>query len=187
MASAVPRPGSGIDQAPGGVRVTRDDPRAVVWMYGEHDGATNEILDAAIIEAGAVDDGADVVIDLTDVGFIDASTLGVICRARDRLGKRGSGLTVRAPQRVARRVIEMAGLVDLIEDETDASPDTPDRVPAALETWVEVPPRRRDARDRTEQPLAVDESPPMKRSRAAAHESGTTTSGERELGGRRVQ
>lgn len=125
---------------PGGVRVVGEGDRTAVWMWGEHDLATVGDLSTALVEAVTVA-GRDVVVDLGDVEFMDASTLGSLVRGRHLLEGRGRRLTVRAPRRSPRRLLVISGLAELIE-----SPP-PDEMPpggcahSALKTWVEVPPR----------------------------------------------
>lgn len=54
------------------------------------------------------------VLDLGDVGFMDASALGCILGAGQRLAGRGGALAVRRPSRAARRLLELCGLDELL-------------------------------------------------------------------------
>jgi anti-anti-sigma factor len=83
--------------------------RIVLWLGGEHDLSTQACLSAAI---AAVD--ADVVLDLSEVEFMDAATIGAILRARVLLRRRSRSLMLRAPSRRARLVIGLCGLDDLV-------------------------------------------------------------------------
>jgi anti-anti-sigma factor len=94
--------------------VVRQGGRAVVALYGEHDIATLAELSRAIAGAIALDD-ADVVVDLSGVEFMGAATATVIERARDFLRARSRELTVRAPSRCARRLLDLCGLTGLVE------------------------------------------------------------------------
>jgi anti-sigma B factor antagonist len=85
----------------------------VVWVDGEHDMGTVAALSAAMADAIARD--ADVVVDLSGVEFMDASTLSVIVGARRFLGVRSRCLMVRAPSRYAQRILELCGLAGLVD------------------------------------------------------------------------
>lgn len=117
----------------GSVVAGRNGERTVVWLRGEHDMATSAELTQTLARAIAIDD-ADVVVDLSDVEFLDCSAIGIILRARDFLGPRSRSLTLRAPRRSARRVLDACGLAELI----DPNPQRPEAA-AALGTWVAVP------------------------------------------------
>jgi len=54
------------------------------------------------------------VIDLSELGFIGASTLGTIVGAREVLRRRSGTLTVRCAPPLARRIIDICGLSDLL-------------------------------------------------------------------------
>jgi anti-sigma B factor antagonist len=49
-----------------------------------------------------------VVVDLTDVDFVDSTALGVLVEARSRLG--GTGLLLVGPQHGTRRTLQVSGL-----------------------------------------------------------------------------
>lgn len=107
-------PLSVADSRRGSVVVQCDGDRSVVWLCGEHDIATEAELSEALAGAIASDD-ADLVVDLSEVQFIDASTIRVIIRARNYLRHRSRSLVLRSPAEGARRVLDVCGLVDLIE------------------------------------------------------------------------
>ena len=111
-----------------------DGGRSVVWLRGEHDLATVGALFEIVARAIAFGD-ADVVLDLSAVEFMDASTVGVIIAASELLGRGSRSLVLRSPSRCARRLIELCGLSDLLET-VDAGPDG---AASALGTWVAVP------------------------------------------------
>jgi anti-anti-sigma factor len=111
--------------------------RTVVWLRGEHDVSTVVALSEILARAIALDD-ADVVVDLSEVQFMGAATVGVIIRAREFLRLRSRFLVLRSPSECARRMLEVCGHSDLLEPRiADATPLTG---PAgALGTWVVVP------------------------------------------------
>jgi anti-anti-sigma factor len=116
----------------------RNPDRTVVWLRGEHDVSTVAALSEVMARAIALDD-ADVVVDLSEVQFMGAATVGVIIRAREFLRLRSRFLVLRSPSECARRILDVCGHSDLLLDPriTDATPLTG---PAgALGTWVVVP------------------------------------------------
>ncbi len=132
----VPR-GNQTGAEPGSVRLGRDGGRTLVWLSGKHDLATKGAVTAALADAFTAD--VDVVVDLSDARFMDASILGVMVHSRRLLAYRGRSLTFRGAPRVARRLIEVCGLAGLIEGPVGVAP-AERAAPSALETWVEVPP-----------------------------------------------
>lgn len=82
---------------------------SVVWLRGEHDIFTLPGLWETVARAIEFDD-ADVVVDLSAVDFMDASTIGVLVRARTILAKRSRSLTLRAPSTSAVRVLGLCGV-----------------------------------------------------------------------------
>jgi anti-sigma B factor antagonist len=106
--------------------VSRDGDRSVVWLVGEQDIATVSVLAEMLTNMASLDD-ADLVVDLSEVSFIDAATLSVLIRGRNVLQGRSRNLTLRAPSRCAQRVLEMCGVADLIDPPAlarqDASPN----------------------------------------------------------------
>ena len=65
-----------------------------------------------------------VVVDLSEVDFVDSTALGVLVEARSRLG--GIGLLLAGPQRETRRTLQVSGLDrhlpvhDSVDDALDA-------------------------------------------------------------------
>jgi anti-anti-sigma factor len=113
----------------------RDPPRTVIWLRGEHDISTVAELSGTIARAIASDD-ADLVVDLADVEYMGAATVGVLLRAREILRTRSRSLVLRSPSTCARRVLELCGHADLLDRRfANDPPLTGD----ALRTWVEVP------------------------------------------------
>ncbi|MGP8204539.1 MAG: STAS domain-containing protein [Acidimicrobiales bacterium] len=85
----------------------------VVWLWGEQDLSTDDALRATLASAIALD-SAGLVLDLSEVEFMAASTVGVIVRARELLRQRSASLAVRAPSAPARRSIDACGPTDLL-------------------------------------------------------------------------
>ena len=79
----------------------------VIHLAGELDLYNADEVRAAL--AGAMDGGADrIVIDMTDVEFVDSTALGVLIEARSKVGH--DGLRLAAPQRETRRTLQVSGL-----------------------------------------------------------------------------
>jgi anti-anti-sigma factor len=115
----------------------RDATRTVVWLRGEHDVSTVAALSETMARAIAGDD-ADLVVDLSEVQFMDAATVGVIVRARELLGLRSRSLALRSPSRCARRILDLCGDADLLDSRRVVA--TPAGGAAgALSTSVAVP------------------------------------------------
>jgi anti-sigma B factor antagonist len=115
----------------------RDGARTVVWLRGEHDVSTVAALSETMARAIARDD-ADLVVDLSEVQFMGAATVGVIVRARELLELRSRSLTLRSPSRCARRILDLCGHADLLDPRrVDATPAA--GAAGALGTWVAVP------------------------------------------------
>jgi anti-sigma B factor antagonist len=102
----------------------------VVWVSGDHD-ASSALSLASVIERSSDLDNAGVVVDLSEVTFMDASVVGTLVRARNRLHARGLSLQVRSPSAIALRLLELCGVTDLLLAGWGVAP--------ALATWVDVP------------------------------------------------
>lgn len=107
----------------------------VVWLRGEHDLSTVPVVSEAMAWVIAVD-GSDVVVDLSEVQFMGAATLGVLVGARELLRVRSRSLVVRSPSRCARRVLELCGDTGLLDR---VEPAALTGTAGALGTWVQVP------------------------------------------------
>jgi anti-anti-sigma factor len=123
----------------GSARAGGDAKCTVVWLQGEHDAATTTFLVATLNRAAALDD-ADVLVDLGAVTFMDASTIGAIIGARNRLGMQARSLEIRAPSPVAAHLLELCGLMHLVRRVPLAAVHGTG-VADALGSWVEVPSR----------------------------------------------
>jgi anti-anti-sigma factor len=94
--------------------MTREDGRTVVWLAGEHDLATVSQVANALATAISTDD-ADLVVDLSAVTFMSAATVEELVRGRAFLREHSRTLTVRAPSRFAKRVLDLCDLSSLVE------------------------------------------------------------------------
>ena len=115
----------------------RDADRTVVWLRGEHDISTVAALSHTMARAIALDEG-DLVVDLSDVQFMDAATVGVIIRARDFLRLQSRSLALRSPSICAARILALCDLGDLLEPRPELATRPPAPV-GALGVLVAVP------------------------------------------------
>jgi len=105
------------------VEVTEASGSTVVRVRGELDLATAPQLDEAL---GGIDPGGHVVVDLSEVGFLDSSGLAVLLQARQRLGADGAELRLVVSRPSILRVLEVTGLMavfpvfDTLGDATEA-------------------------------------------------------------------
>ena len=95
-------------------RSVADDCPRVVRLHGDYDGGAVAELSGLLSSAIALDD-ADLVLDITEVGFVDAAVIGVIVRARSFLQLRSRSLTLRRPSRSTRAVLGICDLDVLVE------------------------------------------------------------------------
>lgn len=101
------------------VRVSDRDPR-LLSLHGGLDVATVAMLRAELVSAiDACGPGADVVVDVSALDFIDSTGLGAFVAGARRLHQRGGGsIVLRAPRRALRYTLQVAGLerVFVVED-----------------------------------------------------------------------
>jgi len=90
--------------------VVHEHDAAVVWVKGEVDLATSMRLEECVIDLVNGGD-ADVVIDLTETAFIDASGLGALVKSLDRARSHGGDLKLRGLRPQAFKVLKVTGLV----------------------------------------------------------------------------
>lgn len=81
----------------------------VLSLRGELDIATQPLLARALAEVDGSD--ARIVLDLSDLTFIDCANIGLIHDARVLAGMRGTFLELRSPRPDIQRVLELTGLV----------------------------------------------------------------------------
>jgi anti-sigma B factor antagonist len=97
------------------VDVTYADGPALMTVRGEIDSASTAVLESALDEVEADER---VVLDLSEVEFIDSSGLAVLLRQSMRRRDAGGALHVRRPSEPVRRLLEFCCLEHLLEPET---------------------------------------------------------------------
>jgi anti-anti-sigma factor len=85
-----------------------------IVLAGEHDACTVADLSATLAKSISTGND-DLVVDLSQVQFMAAATVGVLLRARMLLGIRSRSLRLRSPSQRARRILELSDLADLID------------------------------------------------------------------------
>ncbi len=124
-----------LTDGPAGPRAGFEARPTIVWLLGEHDIATDGALRRTLERAIALNNAA-IVVDLTEVELLSASTIGLILAFRDTLQQQSRSLTMRAPSPHVRRVISICGLqhllVPAVGDEMAGAAGE------ALGSWVEV-------------------------------------------------
>lgn len=93
------------------IHTAQDGPTAVVRVNGELDAATAPLLDEALRRAVAVDgETTRLVLDFSNLAFVDSAGLSVLVSAHKRLQRDGAELVVAAPSAAVRRLFDIAGL-----------------------------------------------------------------------------
>jgi anti-sigma B factor antagonist len=87
---------------------------SIVVAHGEYDLSNSADLRASLVRAISCNDVA-VILDLSAVTFMDASTLGVIARANELLADESRRLVLRGLSSFARRIVHICGLSHLLE------------------------------------------------------------------------
>jgi anti-anti-sigma factor len=93
------------------------DGHAVVRVRGEVDLVARPELTAALNDA--LDKSPELVVDLSETTFFDASGLAAIVTAYERAKRRGGAVSVRSPSVMTRRVLEITGVDRLVAVEND--------------------------------------------------------------------
>jgi anti-anti-sigma factor len=81
---------------------------AVLTLRGELDSWTRHLFVAALADVD--DSAARIVLDVSDLTFIDAGSIGLIHRSRTLAGLRGTDLVLRGSDPHVLRILEQAGL-----------------------------------------------------------------------------
>jgi len=98
------------------VTMTEDAGHVVAHVQGEVDIATcRRLRDAIEPHLGP---GQRIVLDLSEVSFMDSSCLTVLLKARTTLTADGGSLVLRNPSNVARRLLTVTGVADLFDIES---------------------------------------------------------------------
>jgi len=103
---------------PFSVTVTTDGDRAVVSLRGELDMSGVDRARTAIEQAES-GSATLLVLDLSELDFIDSTGLEVVLRAARRAHDEGRRLIVQRPSRYVRRLLEMTAIdqsLDVVED-----------------------------------------------------------------------
>lgn len=82
-----------------------------IALAGELDPHTAPLLQLEI-DRVLEDEGTDLVLDLSQLGFVDSSGLRVLIAAQHQLAEQGGTLVLRTPSETVRRLLEITGLVD---------------------------------------------------------------------------
>ena len=100
------------------VAVWREGPATVIGLHGEHDLSNQAELSAAFAKICAVGGAGDVVIDLSQADFVDSSTVAALLGGRQVVIDQGRRFSLRTPTPQVQRVLEICGLVSLVEPES---------------------------------------------------------------------
>jgi anti-sigma B factor antagonist len=110
----------------------------VVSLRGEHDMNTAPSVAEALAGANAAGDG-DLVVDLSEVQFMDSAIITVLVRGRNDLRSQSRDMTLRAPSRSARRVLDLCGLVEFVEPVPAIAAGEIGRGATAPGRWLRAP------------------------------------------------
>ena len=141
-------------QSPDEQGATGDADHVVVWLRGEHDIATAAQLSQTLVQAIDTEEPA-VVIDLSEVTFFSAATVGAIVAARQALRLQSRSLVVRAPSMSAERILVLCHLSHLLRSPKVAAATRRRDAAEALHSWVPV--RTSKAQERALDPNAAGE------------------------------
>jgi anti-anti-sigma factor len=92
--------------------INNEAPRPVGHLAGDIDLAAVEALEAAIgaVEGASEEDG-DVVLDMSEVTFLDSSGLRVLVTAHERYNEAGARFVIKDPSAPVVRILEITGLL----------------------------------------------------------------------------
>jgi len=88
----------------------------VVRLWGEHDWSTVPALAALLATAVARED-TNLVVDMSEVRFINAASIRVLTAAGDFMVGQSRTFTLRSPSRCAQRILDLCAVSDLSEPE----------------------------------------------------------------------
>ena len=89
-------------------------PQTTLSLAGELDPATAPTLEARISELAADPAVSSVIVDLSQITFLDSSGIRVLVSANEALRSRSSELVLRRPGPNIRRILEVTGLTDIV-------------------------------------------------------------------------
>lgn len=118
-------------EATGGIDVVNSGGRTHVRMWGEVDGGLRDQASASMALVLATTDP--VVVDATDVRFIDSSGLAFILQLHLAAGESGQSVTLRDPNRAVLELLDMIGMggAILVEDASAPGSTAPSGAAAA--------------------------------------------------------
>jgi anti-anti-sigma factor len=124
-----------------------EDHRTVVHLWGELDVANARRLREAFAALGHVDEG-ELLVDLSEVPFIDSTCLAVLVWAANQCRERGVQLVLRAPTRAVVSALAASGLLRSFRYDAsslDSAKPWPTKLPTRLPTRLpqQPTPRRR--------------------------------------------
>ena len=98
-------------QRPGDIRAEQAGSVRVVVLRGEHDVTTMRRVEAALREANQTGDGT--VVDLTECGFIDSSSVAVLFHANEA-APAGRFAVIAAPHTEASRLLDLVAFGQVV-------------------------------------------------------------------------
>ncbi len=114
------------------VTADRDEQRIILRLRGDLDVSNSDDLRAVIdrqLEIGPLP----LIVDLSELSFMDCGGMAVLIAARKRLARHGHDLRFAAPQPIVRRLLDLTGMDTLIhlgEDEHHAPRNRTHRQPS---------------------------------------------------------
>lgn len=111
--------------------------RVVMELRGELDRSAAALAD--LLQAAIDLDRADLVVDMSEVRFMNSATAGVFLRAAELLAQQSRTIALRSPSACARRLLTACGAGDLIEPTTVDSRRTTTALTADLRSQVAAP------------------------------------------------
>lgn len=116
------------------VDVRHDGPTVTVRLDGDLDITSSPLLQAVVDQALAArrtPPCSRLVVDMSGVGFADASGISPLLLARALLAKRGGSIELRRCRRAVLRLVRLLDLADMLGDE-EVLPRTADRPGSAV-------------------------------------------------------
>jgi|tagenome__1003787_1003787.scaffolds.fasta_scaffold20328755_3 anti-anti-sigma factor len=99
-----------------GVEIERGESAVVLRLRGEFDFLAVQLVRERF--SGLVEDGVvDVVVELSEIHFLDASAIRLLVGLRHAARERGRRLKVERPSPAVARVLRVAGALDLLGDD----------------------------------------------------------------------
>jgi anti-anti-sigma factor len=93
-------------------------PQTTISLAGELDPATSPQLQARLVELAEDPAVTSVVLDLSQISFLDSSGLRALVAGNEALRARDADLVLRGPSPNIRRILEVTGMGELIKVES---------------------------------------------------------------------